>query len=178
MKFNEFYILESDLDYTQEMEEWFNERTNRHIELVQKYAKLIEDRHQLFPPLYHGTSSDELIKTLKFNTKDVYLTDVEEEAAAFAYGVHLGGAHGETKYILTIDANDGKVYDGDREVQQIVMEEHPKYKDLDELMDWARTQNYQYVTFKHPSTVGDEDILVVVSLYPNKDLNIINIEKV
>jgi hypothetical protein len=38
MTFEQFYVNES---YTQEMEDWFKERTNKHIGLVQKYAGLI-----------------------------------------------------------------------------------------------------------------------------------------
>jgi hypothetical protein len=42
MSFKDFYIKE-DKDITNEMETWFEERTNRHINLVKKYAKLVEE---------------------------------------------------------------------------------------------------------------------------------------
>lgn len=42
MKFKEFYMIEVS-DITKEMEDWFEERTNRHINLVKKYAKLVEE---------------------------------------------------------------------------------------------------------------------------------------
>lgn len=42
MSFKDFYMIEK-LNYTKEMEDWFNERTNNHINLVKKYAKLIEE---------------------------------------------------------------------------------------------------------------------------------------
>jgi len=40
MRFMEFYVND---EYTKEMEDWFVERTDRHIGLVKKYAGLIED---------------------------------------------------------------------------------------------------------------------------------------
>lgn len=42
MKFEKTYY-ESSQEYTKEMEDWFISRTNRHIDLVKKYAKLIEE---------------------------------------------------------------------------------------------------------------------------------------
>jgi len=42
MSFKEFYMIE-DLNYTDEMKDWFIERTTRHINLVKKYAKLVEE---------------------------------------------------------------------------------------------------------------------------------------
>jgi len=42
MRFEQFYEG-VDMNYTKEMEDWFNERTRRHIELVQKYANLIAE---------------------------------------------------------------------------------------------------------------------------------------
>lgn len=46
MNFKQF-LLESELKYTKEMSDWFNERTNKHISLVQKYAKLIENKFHI-----------------------------------------------------------------------------------------------------------------------------------
>lgn len=43
--------LLNESDYTPEMEEWFKERTKRHIGLVQKYAKMIEDGDSKFAGL-------------------------------------------------------------------------------------------------------------------------------
>ena len=42
MKFKEYYMNEN-LNYTKEMEDWFNKRTRKHIELVQKYANMIAE---------------------------------------------------------------------------------------------------------------------------------------
>lgn len=42
MTFKQF--LNESMDYTKEMSDWFNKRTARHISLVQKYAKLLEDK--------------------------------------------------------------------------------------------------------------------------------------
>lgn len=43
MTFKEFFMAEEELKPTQEMIDWFDERTNRHIGLVQKYAKKLEE---------------------------------------------------------------------------------------------------------------------------------------
>jgi hypothetical protein len=140
---------------------------------------LKENLNTDFPPLYHGTSSEKLVQTHHFNTKDVYLTDDEEEARGFAEGKHLGGAHGKNKFILTILAKKGKIYDGNDEVNLIVQEEHEKFNDLDEFMNWVRLQNYHYVTFYHPSFDDEKDeTFVVVSLFPNKDLKILTVDEV
>lgn len=42
-KFKEYLIEGKEMNYTKEMEDWFIERTNRHISLVQKYADKIEN---------------------------------------------------------------------------------------------------------------------------------------
>lgn len=42
MTFKTFYEGEK-MKPTEEMKEWFDERTNRHVGLVQKYAKILED---------------------------------------------------------------------------------------------------------------------------------------
>lgn len=139
---------------------------------------LIEKLNTDFPPLYHGTASDQLIKTKTFKDDDVYLTDDIDEAESYAYGKHLGGSSGDKKYILTIMAKKAKVFNGQDDVDKIIVDEHDEFDDLDELMNWARHQKYHYVTFKHPNTKNDEYHNVVVSLYPNKNLEIIDIDQV
>ena len=130
-----------------------------------------------FPPLYHGTSSEELVRTYNFKPKDIYLTDDYDNAIGFAMGKHFGGAHGKNKYVLTVMAKTGKIYDGNSDVQQIIMEEHEDFREMEDLMDWARSNNYSYVTFYHPSFESDKEIFVVVSLYPNRDLKIVDMDR-
>lgn len=45
MTFKQF--LNESMDYTKEMSDWFKKRTARHISLVQKYAKLLEDKFDI-----------------------------------------------------------------------------------------------------------------------------------
>lgn len=45
--------LVNNKNYTDEQYTWFIERTNRHINLVQKYAKLIEDNFPILNGLYN-----------------------------------------------------------------------------------------------------------------------------
>jgi hypothetical protein len=130
-----------------------------------------------FPPLYHGTSSEDLVHSYRFKPNDIYLTDDYDNAIGFAEGKHLGGAHGRNKFVLTIMARRGKIYRGEEDVDKIVMEEHDDFDELEDLMDWARHSGYSYVTFNHPSFDGDENIFVVVSLHPNRDLKIIGVDE-
>lgn len=139
--------------------------------------KLQDLFESLFPPLYHGTASEQLVKTQRFRQGDVYLTDDEEQAAHYAHGVHLGGSTGDIKYILTVYAKPGKIYDGDADVQQIIMDEHEQYETIEELTEDARRQGYSYVMFHHPSFDQQEDHLVVISLNPNRDLEIVGIDQ-
>jgi len=143
-----------------------------------KFAEhYLEETKSEFPTLYHGTSSDALVKSKRFITADVYLTYDKEESKGYAAGKHLGGAGGENNYVLSVLAEPGKIYDGQDDVDKIIMEEHEKFDDLDELMNWARDEGYSYVTFEHPSFSKDDYHKVVVSLRPNKDLKILGVEK-
>ena len=139
-----------------------------------KLQDLFED---LFPPLYHGTASDQLVRSRKFRQGDVYLTVDKEQAAHYAHGVHLGGSIGDIKYIITVYAKPGKVYDADSDIQQIIMDEHEQYETIEDLTTAARKQGYNYVTFHHPSVDQQEDHFVVISLFPNRDLKIVGVDR-
>jgi len=132
---------------------------------------------QAFPPLYHGTASDRLVRSRHFNPGEVYLTTDEFQAPYYAYGLHLGGSTDDVKYVLTVQARSGKVYDGNDDVQSIVMEEHDRFDSIEQLIAQVRKQDFRYVTFMHPSFDQDQYHLVVISLYPNQDLRIIAVDK-
>lgn len=51
-----------DVGITDEMEKWFEKRTKRHISLVQKYAKKIEDKFPKYTGLVDQTEDHDLIK--------------------------------------------------------------------------------------------------------------------
>lgn len=131
-----------------------------------------------FPPLYHGTSSEQLVKTGRWHDKDVYLTYDDEQASYYAHGGHLGGAGGDVKYILTVMAKDGKTLDGSEDIEKIIMAEHDEFDDLDDFMADAKMKGFHYVTFDHPSFGKDDYHKVVVSLHPNQDLQIMDVGKI
>jgi len=137
---------------------------------------LKENLNTDFPPLYHGSSSG-VIENGNFKTKDVYLTTDIEEAEQFAAGKHRL-QNLKTKYIFTILARRGKIFDGSEEVEKIIFEEHDDFDDIDDLMEWARGKGYSYVTFSHPSMVNDGEFEVITSLNPNRDLDIFDVEKI
>ncbi|MDX1641846.1 MAG: hypothetical protein R3220_09105 [Balneolaceae bacterium] len=122
--------------------------------------------------LYHGTSSDDFDS---FDTKDVYLTDDEEQAFHYAKSAHLGGRKIGDPKVLTVAGKQGKTLEADEIVDSIIADEHEEFRDLDDLMKWARSQGYRYVFYHHPNVGNNDYHKVWVSLYPNQDLEIIDI---
>ena len=122
--------------------------------------------------LYHGTSSNNFDS---FDTPDVYLTDDEEEAFNYSQGVHLGGRKTGPSKVMTIAAKDGRTLEADDIVDSIIADENEKFHDLDDLMKWARSHGYRYVFYHHPNSHNDGYHKVWVSLHPNQDLEIIDI---
>lgn len=130
-----------------------------------------------FPPLYHGTRDAALIRARRFTrNQDTYLTDDDEQAGYYAEGVHLGGGGGTKPFVLTVQAKPGKVYDGDEDVNLIVMEEHETFETVEDLTAWARQNGYRYVSFMHPNIGDGDQHWVLVSLYPAQDLRVLDAE--
>jgi hypothetical protein len=144
-----------------------------------EFGKYLKENFDVdfFPPLYHGTSSSQLIKTNQWHDKEVYLTDDYDEAEQFAHGVHLGGTHEKVKYVVTVGSRKGKVLDGNEVINSIIMEENEDFESIEQYLVWVKHKGYRYVTFYHPSTISYEEILVVISLFPNEDLQIIDVNK-
>lgn len=69
MRFEQFYEG-VDMNYTKEMEDWFNERTRRHIGLVQKYANLIAE--------YSPERFGDLIKITEVHDSSKLNDDIEK----------------------------------------------------------------------------------------------------
>lgn len=118
---------------------------------------------------YHGTSAPEFTK---FHGSEIYLTKDFKEAITFANNVHLGGGTGGQPRVLEIKAKPGKLLDADNIVNEIIMDEHKEFRDLDSLMGWARSKGYRYVSFFHPG-ISEDYFKATVSLHPNNDLVIL-----
>ena len=122
--------------------------------------------------LYHGTSSPEFTQ---FKKGLAYFTNDPSEAQAYANNPIIGGGRGVgTSRTLKVQAENLKAAkDINAEVEQGMMAED---RDPDEIIseeaEKAKEQGFRYLTFSHPG-VGDKDILVTVSLYPDKDIKIV-----
>ena len=57
------------------------------------------------------------------------------------------------------------------------MEDHEKYETIEQYTGDARKQGFRYVTFNHPNIGNDDHHHAVISLFPNQDLQIFDIEK-
>jgi hypothetical protein len=125
--------------------------------------------------LYHGTSAPGF---RSFRPGAIYLTESPEEAAAYAVNDIIGGGRGEaTRRVLAVEARRGETLDANAEVEEAIMEEDDFDTWINGFLDDARSAGYRYVTFYHPSAIADDEMLVTVSLLPDKDLRIVG-EKV
>lgn len=122
--------------------------------------------------LYHGTSSNDFTS---FDMNDVYLTNDEEQAYHYAQGAHLGGRKTGQSKILTVSVENHKTLEADDIVTSIISDEHETFRDLDDLMSWARNNGYHYVFYHHPNVGNQGYHKVWVSLHPNNDLEIIDV---
>lgn len=136
--------------------------------------------------LYHGGEK----KISRFTKGILFLTGEEEEAIEFSKGSHMFGTKRNTSYVYTVEAREGKTSNSDDVITDYVMENDNVVFDQigygnDNLDSWVeqyyapylRNKGFRFFTFYHPSAVGNEDFLVVVSLYPDVDLKIIDVER-
>lgn len=143
----------------------------------------IKEKDELL--LYHG--SDKKIDS--FSGGIVFLTEDMFEAIEFGKGSHILGNYGRVSWVYTVAGRDGKVYDATDLIDAFIMEMDHEFlndedytKDLDSVLEkkiapMLRKQGYRYFIFTHPSNIDNEDIIVWVSLYPHKDLEIFDVDR-
>ena len=116
--------------------------------------------------LFHGTSAPEFEK---FGTNLAYLTKDAGEAKAFAENPILGGGRGTgVARVLEVAAPEGKIKNIDDVVQAAI----ENGDNLDEVIAKeatdAKKAGYDYLSFNHPSSVGDKDFEAIVAIDPSK----------
>jgi hypothetical protein len=112
--------------------------------------------------LFHGTVGD-----LKLLPKLLYLTSSKRAAKQFGENPILARGRKSTPRLYEIQAQPGKI----KNIDDIVLEALVNDEDMEAVINLeaatARKENYRYMEFDH----GGE-FLVIVSLYPDKDLKI------
>jgi hypothetical protein len=136
--------------------------------------------------LYHGSAH----KLSSFFPGILFLTEDIFEAIEFGKGSHILGQYGRVSWAYTVAAREGKIYKADDLIDAFITEmDHPLLNDEDYMKDldvvlenkiapMLRKQGYRYFTFSHPSNIDNDDIIVWVSLFPGKDLEIFDADKV
>lgn len=157
---------------------------------MKRYKALFEftpnpDRDLL---LFHGSTE----QISSFKPGILFLTPSDEDAIKFGLGGHRFGKKITNGFLYTVAGKIEKIYDGDEVVSAFIMEEeHPDISEKEynksngDLDIWIRDyfsniirkKGYHYLHFQHPA-FSDNEIDVYVSLYPNKDLQIIDEEKI
>lgn len=117
--------------------------------------------------LFHGTGAPDDIEWLEPNDEGVvYLTDDYDEAAAYASGVHLGGADGGTLRVLGIGTTPGKMTNIDKDILSAI----ESGDDFKPIFDKARDAGFEFAEYEHPSNVGKASQRVIVALNPSASL--------
>lgn len=123
--------------------------------------------------LYHGTSAGDFDA---FGGDLVYLTKNKDEAKAFAENPIIGGGRGKgTQRVLEVKAPQTE--QNTKDINDVILDAMENGDDIDvaikQQADVARKQGYEYLSFMHPSSVGDgaNDFEAFVALNPKK-LNI------
>lgn len=138
--------------------------------------------------LYHGSPKS----LTSFKSGILFLTPSDEDAAKFGLGGHKFGKELTSGFLYTVAGKMGKIYDGDEVISAFIMEEeHSDISKEDynqsggDLDIWIkdfyapqlRKKGYRYLQFSHPA-FSNTEIDVYVSLYPDKDLQIVDEEKI
>ena len=118
--------------------------------------------------LFHGTSS----AFSKFTGHETYLTDDYDEATAYAQGVHLGGAHGRTKSVVYVQAKPGRTRNINAGLERAMAAGDDPDDYIQSAATRAKSSVIRYLTYNHPSNVGQGTQRVIVSLHPKSDLKI------
>ncbi len=124
--------------------------------------------------LFHGTSAPDFNK---FDTSLTYLAKNTDEARAFAENPIIGGGRNAgIARVLEVKAPKGKIKDIDEAVQAAIT----NGDDLDAIIAQeaadAKKAGYNYLSFKHPSSVGDGDFEAIVAINPS-ELSISKVKK-
>ncbi len=143
------------------------------FDFIKSLANPAQDK-EAADTLYHGTSAPDFNK---FGTNLVYLAQNADEAKAFAENPIMGGGRGSgIARILDVKAPKGKIKDIDEAVQAAINDG----EDLDAVIAKqaadAKKAGYNYLSFNHPSAVGDGDFKAIVSINPG-ELSIARVEK-
>lgn len=124
--------------------------------------------------LYHGTSAPDFSK---FDTNMVYLAQNADEAKAFAENPIIGGGRGSgIARILEVKSPKGKIKDIDEIVQAAINDGDDLDKVISDQAAAAKKAGYNYLSFNHPSAVGDGDFKAIVSINPG-ELSIARVQK-
>jgi len=122
---------------------------------------------EAFPrKLYHGT-----VGVLKLSPGVLYLTPSKKAAKQFGENPILARGRKGTPRLYEIQAKPGKIKDIDEIVVEALMQDEDVETVINQEAATARKENYRYMEYDH----GGE-FLVVVSLYPDKDLKIVKFD--
>jgi len=117
--------------------------------------------------LFHGTG-----RTLpggKFKAGETYTAVEYNETHAFAKGEIPGAGGGPHPWVVLAEAKPGKTLDVNAAFSDMIENGDPA-TDEPKIFSDARAAGARYVTFDHPSSVGEGTFKAIVSLYPDKDL--------
>ena len=134
------------------------DKVDKHLGRFERY--LFESFHR---KLYHGTLGD-----LRLHPGVLYLTANKTAAKQFGENPILARGRKGTPRLYEIQAQPGKIKDIDDIVVEALMNDEDMEAVINQEAATARKENYRYMEFDH----GGE-FLVIVSLYPDKDLSII-----
>lgn len=142
------------------------EKTFKTKEEAFDFIKSLSKPNNETKTLFHGTSAPGFSQ---FNTDLAYLAKDADEAKAFAENPILGGGRGTgIARVLEVKAPKGKIKDIDDVVQTAI----ENGDNLDEVIAKeatdAKQAGYDYLSFNHPSSIGDQDFEAIVSINPSK----------
>ena len=143
---------------SQECGEVIADKVDKHLSRFERYLSESFQRK-----LYHGTVGD-----LRLHPGVLYLTANKTAAKQFGQNPILARGRKGTPRLYEIQAQPGKIKDIDDIVVEALMNDEDMEAVINQEAATARKENYRYMEFEH----GGE-FLVIVSLYPDKDLSII-----
>lgn len=115
--------------------------------------------------VFHGTGKT----SFKLKPGETYTAVDYNETHAFARGEIPGAGGGPSPKTMALQAKPGKTLDVNDAVTDVLR--NGDEEDMQKVFAEARAKGARYVTFMHPSSVGDkEEFPVIVPLYPDQDL--------
>ena len=116
---------------------------------------------------YHGTSAADTFQT--FKTPEAYFTVDPREAAAYATDPIIGGSRRAGRpRIVEAELPPGKGWDINRAVESAIADGDDVDAVIASYAAKARQSGVDYLTFKHPSSHGQDYIDAIVSLRPEQ----------